>query len=756
MTERTVFERSLAAWMADETSGGMPERAVIEIIDATARVRPTRRWLALLREPALRWERRTGVGTSRRRLALVAAIALLVLAALAAFVGGWRPFGPPALADWNGFHAGPGRAGTSDAGPVGRPVLHWRFVAGDSIKDAIAVAGDLVLAPSQDGILHAIQLADGVERWQFAPGTSVTAPYAENGQVFLTDGHGIVHALDLETGAERWHSSDVLDSATSPTAGDGLLIIGTGGGEVVALDEGTGARRWRVRLSTAAIHEPAFADGIVYVTAGDGTIAALRAADGTQVWAINVGADPTGTPTVSAGILYVGARSGEAGGRLRALDPATGSTLWQADQPWLAPALSGGLAISGRDDGLIVARDARTGVERWRFAAASSTRGPAIVGSTVFFEDDLGRWIGALDLATGRLLWRYDVDASNQCCIAVAKGYVVVGTMTGSVYAIGGDGIAVSPQPAGTAVASGNVSPPRPSASPSASVAPSATLPEPFTVVSRSTSAQLGLDRPIGLAIGPSGDVYISDLSMRISQFTPDGKLVHRWGGPGAGTSQFDFVPAGANANVQGRIGVGLDGKVYVSDSDNHRVQVFTADGKFIRQFGSLGSGFGQFTIPSDVSADAEGNVYVLDDGLMRLTKFSPAGEPIWVVDGSTDPRLDGHGHDAEIDAQGRIVLLNDDKGIVVILSSAGKVVDSFNAPGCDVTLDGTGRFYVGGADCGFPLTVYDASHRLIAQSAASELTDPQFGPNGEIFTLDQSGDLVRLAPALPSASAAP
>ena len=59
MTERSVFERSLATWMADETSGGMAERAVIEVIDTTARIRQSRRWLARLREPALRWDRQT-------------------------------------------------------------------------------------------------------------------------------------------------------------------------------------------------------------------------------------------------------------------------------------------------------------------------------------------------------------------------------------------------------------------------------------------------------------------------------------------------------------------------------------------------------------------------------------------------------------------------------------------------------------------------------------------------------------------------
>jgi outer membrane protein assembly factor BamB len=756
MTERTAFERSLTAWMADETSGGMAERAVSEIIDATSSVRQSRHWLARLREPALRWDRRTGAGTSRRRLTLVAVVALLVLAALAAFAGGWRPFTAAELGDWNGFHAGPGRTGTSDAGPVGRPVFHWRFRAGDSVKDAIAIAGDLVVAPSQDGVLHGIQLSDGSERWRFAPGTSVTAPFVEGGQVFVTDGHGIVHGLDLATGAERWHSSEVFDSATSPTAGNGLVIIGTGGGELVALETSTGARRWRVKVSAAAVHEPAFADGTVYVTAGEGTIEAIRAVDGTQIWKINVGADPTGTPSVSGGIVYVGSRSSESGGRLRALDAATGATLWQADEPWLSPSVSGGMVVSGRDDGQIVALDARSGAERWRIATggptSGSTRGPAIVGSTVFFSVDLGKWVGALDLATGRLLWRYDVDASNQCCIAVAKGYVVIGTMAGSVYAIGGDGAAVSPQPLGSLVAPTAASPTALTPA-SPSVAPSTAQPEPFNVVSRHTAGDLGLDHPLGLAIGPSGDVYISDLSMRITQLTADGTVVRRWGGAGSGRGQFDFVPAAANANVNASIGVGPDGKVYVSDSDNHRIQVFTAAGKFIREFGSLGSAPGQFTVPFDVSADAAGNVYVTDDGLRRLTKFSPDGEPLWVADASTDAVLDGHLHDADVDADGRVVLMNDDLKKVVIMSPAGEVVESFDAPGCDVTFNGSGRFYVTG--CFGGISVYDLERHLVAQTAGSDLLAPQFGPNGEIFALDQTGAVVRLALAQPSASPA-
>src|SRR4051794_1552585 len=95
---------------------------------------------------------------------------------------------------------------------------------------------------------------------------------------------------------------------------------------------------------------------------------------------------------------------------------------------------------------------------------------------------------------------------------------------------------------------------------------------------------------------------------------------INRWGRPGRGPGEFDFVAAASNANGHGSIAVGPDGAVYVSDSNNHRVQVFDADGKFEREFGSLGSDRGQFTIPFDVGVDGRGNVYVTDDGLLRLT----------------------------------------------------------------------------------------------------------------------------------------
>ena len=113
-----------------------------------------------------------------------------------------------------------------------------------------------------------------------------------------------------------------------------------------------------------------------------------------------------------------------------------------------------------------------------------------------------------------------------------------------------------------------------------------------------------------------------------------------------------------------------------MSDLDNHRVQVFTRDGDFIRQFGLFGVEPGQFQVTFDLSADAEGNAYVIDDGLQRLTKFSPTGVPIWTADGETDPRLGGFEHTAAIDPEGRIVMVIGGADTVVYVSPDGEFVD--------------------------------------------------------------------------------
>ncbi len=72
---------------------------------------------------------------------------------------------------------------------------------------------------------------------------------------------------------------------------------------------------------------------------------------------------------------------------------------------------------------------------------------------------------------------------------------------------------------------------------------------------------------------------------------------------------------------------VDKDGNLYVTDTLNDRVEVFDADGNFIRTWGKNGDGPGNFARPKGIAIDADGHVWVADAMLNRLQIFTPEGQ---------------------------------------------------------------------------------------------------------------------------------
>jgi DNA-binding beta-propeller fold protein YncE len=93
------------------------------------------------------------------------------------------------------------------------------------------------------------------------------------------------------------------------------------------------------------------------------------------------------------------------------------------------------------------------------------------------------------------------------------------------------------------------------------------------------------------------------------------------------------FSGSGSNA-LSDPQGVAIDqstGEVYVADKANARVEIFSASGTFISQFGTAGGGNGQLDGPTQVAVDNStgmpGDVYVLDGGNERVEVFNARGE---------------------------------------------------------------------------------------------------------------------------------
>src|SRR5262249_54956765 len=79
--------------------------------------------------------------------------------------------------------------------------------------------------------------------------------------------------------------------------------------------------------------------------------------------------------------------------------------------------------------------------------------------------------------------------------------------------------------------------------------------------------------------------------------------------------------------NLPGGVAASPDGKILVSDTDNHRIQLFDAAGSFLSTFGSLGfSGNGQFKFPYGVAVRPDGTIVVADTTNRRIQIFDSAG----------------------------------------------------------------------------------------------------------------------------------
>jgi tripartite motif-containing protein 71 len=120
---------------------------------------------------------------------------------------------------------------------------------------------------------------------------------------------------------------------------------------------------------------------------------------------------------------------------------------------------------------------------------------------------------------------------------------------------------------------------------------------------------------PIDVAVDPSGNVFVT--VNNIQKFTNNGKFIREWGTEGSGNGQFD--------NPYG-IAIDPNGYVFVTDNVNDRIQKFSNTGKYIRQWGSVGPGKGLYDHPSGIALDSKGFVFVVDNINDTIRRFTNTG----------------------------------------------------------------------------------------------------------------------------------
>jgi sugar lactone lactonase YvrE len=142
-----------------------------------------------------------------------------------------------------------------------------------------------------------------------------------------------------------------------------------------------------------------------------------------------------------------------------------------------------------------------------------------------------------------------------------------------------------------------------------------------------------GMADPGGLAIDTQNRLlYVSDIELdQILVYDADTlKLLRKIGTTGRKhelTSPGDFSkPSG--------VAVDGEGNLYVADTYNNRIEIFDADGQFVSTFGKAGDGPGYFARPKGVAIDGDGHIWVADGVQDRVQVFNKDGQLLIALGG--------------------------------------------------------------------------------------------------------------------------
>jgi outer membrane protein assembly factor BamB len=351
--------------------------------------------------------------------------------------------------DWPQFRFNHALTGVTTATVPDNLKLLWTYDAGtDPIESSAAIADGVVYVGSASGLLIAVDLATGKERWKYKTAQDVEesspAVSAASGTVFVGDLSGMFHAVDTATGKAKWTFKTGSEIKSSPVvfidAGVEKVLIGSYDQTLYCLNAKTGEVLWRFTIKGPVHATPAIANGVAYLTGCDEVFYGVRLSDGKEVQHLRSGAYTGASPALMPPMAFFGTFNND----VLAANIVTKRLVWRYEHPvrhfpfYASAAVTPNLVIVGGRDKMVHALNPKTGKAVWTFTTKARVESsPAVAGKRIYVGSNDGLFY-VLDLATGKKLWEFNAGGPLSASPAIAAGRIVIGSQDGKLYCFGG------------------------------------------------------------------------------------------------------------------------------------------------------------------------------------------------------------------------------------------------------------------------------------------------------------------------------
>ena len=274
-------------------------------------------------------------------------------------------------------------------------------------------------------------------------------PAIAGDRLYVASVDGVLQALDAANGSTLWSTKTKdVEWAGGPASDGDLLVVGALNGQVRGFSSADGSERWQVQLSSEIICAPAIGEGVVAVRSQDGRLFGLDPADGTRRWVYEqavplLSLRGNSSPLIGAGLVYGGYDTG----RLVAVRSNDGALAWtqvlstgegRTEVERLADsdgqiALDNGEIFATSYYGQLASFSAESGRPAWS-RELSSFAGLAVAASTVVVSDADGN-VWAFDRQSGANLWKQEGLLHRWLSApAIVGNYAVVGDVEGFIH----------------------------------------------------------------------------------------------------------------------------------------------------------------------------------------------------------------------------------------------------------------------------------------------------------------------------------